>query len=187
MLAGLVFVTSSADKHREAQAILAIPLERVALDVSEVQGLDVVAVTREKARTAFHQVGRPVLVEDTSLELDALGGFPGPLVRWVEEAAGVSALARIIDAYDTRAAVARCVALVFDGAREWLGVGEVRGSIAEEPRGSNGFGWDVVFIPEWGGGRTYAEMAREEKNARSHRAQAFRALAESLRADVSEP
>lgn len=183
MLSGLAFVTSSADKHREAEAILAVPLERIALDLDEIQGLDVLTVIRAKARAAYTAVGRPVLVEDTSLELDALGGFPGPLVRWVERAAGVVALARMIDSYPSRAAVARCAALAFDGEREWLGVGTVRGAIAEQPRGGNGFGWDVVFMPEWGRGRTYAEMSAAEKNARSHRSQALRALAQSLAAE----
>jgi len=177
----LVFVTSSENKVREATAILGMSLERVALDLVEPQGLDVVAVARDKARLAYAELARPVLVEDTSLELAALGGFPGPLVRWLLEAAGPAAIARMLDGFTDRSASARCVALATDGAREWIGVGEVRGTIAPAPRGRGGFGWDVVFVPEWGGGRTYAEMAAEEKNARSHRALALRALAKDLK------
>ena len=180
MLADLVFVTSSDDKHREAQAILGLPLRRARLDLAEPQGLDVVAVARAKARAAHARLGHPVLVEDTALELAALGGFPGPLVRWLLEAAGAPAIARIVDSYPDRGARARCAALVWDGVREWLGVGEVRGVIVEGPRGTGGFGWDVVFAPEWGGGRTYAELAPEEKNARSHRALALHALRAQL-------
>ncbi len=180
---GLVFVTSSADKHREAQAILGVPIERDPLDLPEPQGLDVVAVAREKARGAHRLLGRPVLVEDTSLELAALGGFPGPLVRWLLAAAGPEAVARILDPFSDRAARARCAALIWDGKREWLGVGEVDGTIERAPRGSGGFGWDVVFAPAWGGGRTYAELSPEEKNARSHRALAFGALRRALEAD----
>jgi non-canonical purine NTP pyrophosphatase (RdgB/HAM1 family) len=180
VLPGLAFVTSSEHKHREAQAILGVKLERVALDLPEPQGLDVVAVARTKAHLAFDTLRRPVLVEDTALELDALGGFPGPLIRWLLESAGVAAIPRMLDAFPTRAARARCVALVWDGRRERTGIGAVEGEIAGEPRGRSGFGWDVVFIPAWGGGRTYAEMPPEEKNARSHRALAFRALAKKL-------
>lgn len=180
MLAGLAFVTSSEHKHREAQAILGIALERVSLDLAEPQGLDVVAVARTKARLAFEKLRRPVLVEDTSLELAALGGFPGPLIRWLLESAGVAAIPRMLDAFPSRAARARCVALAFDGERELLGVGAVDGEIAAAPRGASGFGWDVVFAPGWGGGRVYAEMTAEEKNTRSHRALAFRSLAEQL-------
>ena len=179
-LSSLAFVTSSQHKYREAEAILGLALERVAVDLPEVQGLDVVEVAREKARAAFDLLGRPVLVEDTSLELAALGGFPGPLVRWLLEAAGPAAIARMLDGFADRRARARCAALAWDGTREWLGVGEVSGTIAREAAGASGFGWDVVFLPEWGGGRSYAEMAPEEKNARSHRSLALAALRRAL-------
>jgi non-canonical purine NTP pyrophosphatase (RdgB/HAM1 family) len=178
----LVFVTSSEHKHREAQAILGMALERVALDLVEPQGLDVVEVARTKARLAYQTLHRPVLVEDTSLELAALGGFPGPLIRWLLESAGVGAIPRMLEGFDSRAARARCVALAWDGTRELAGVGAAEGEIAPAPRGRSGFGWDVVFVPAWGGGRTYAEMTAEEKNARSHRALAFRNLARKLAA-----
>ena len=180
MLRGLVFVTSSDAKHREAQEILGFPLERADLDLAEPQGLDLVTVVREKGRAAYARLGHPVLVEDTALELAALGGFPGPLVRWLLEAAGPDAIARILDPFPDRTARARCAALVWDGEREWLGLGEVSGVIVAHPRGAAGFGWDVVFAPEWGGGRTYAELAPAEKNARSHRALALGALREQL-------
>jgi non-canonical purine NTP pyrophosphatase (RdgB/HAM1 family) len=176
----IAFVTSSEHKHREAEAILGIPIERVAIDLVEPQGLDVVEVARVKAGLAWEALGRPVMVEDTSLELDALGGFPGPLVRWLLEAAGPAAIARLLDGFANRGARARCAAVVRDGAREWLGVGEVLGEIAPLPRGETGFGWDVVFQPFWGGGRTYAEMTPEEKNARSHRTLALTALHREL-------
>jgi non-canonical purine NTP pyrophosphatase (RdgB/HAM1 family) len=180
VLQGIVFVTSSTDKHREAEQILGLPLQRVDVDLTEPQGLDVVAVAREKSRVAQRLLECPVLVEDTSLELAALGGFPGPLVRWLLQAAGPEAIARILDPFPDRAAKARCAAVVWDGRREWLGVGEVPGTIASEARGVAGFGWDVVFVPEWGRGQTYAELSPEEKNARSHRALALAALRERL-------
>ena len=183
VLAGLVFVTSSPHKHREAEAILAVPLERLVLDIPEPQGLDVVAVAREKARAAYSRLGRPVLVEDTSLELVALGGFPGPLVRWLLQAAGPAAIARMLDGFHDRSARARCAAVAWDGTREWLGVGEVEGAISSEPRGRGGFGWDAVFAPAWAGGATYAELPPDEKNARSHRRLALEALTRHLTAD----
>ena len=175
-IASLAFVTSSPHKHREAEAILGVRLERVALDLEEVQGLDVVEVARSKARAAFAALDRPVLVEDTALDLAALGGFPGPLIRWLLEAAGPAAIPRMLDGFSERGATARCAAVAWDGTRERLGVGEVCGTIAARPAGKSGFGWDIVFVPSWGGGRTYAEMTPAEKNARSHRALAFAAL-----------
>lgn len=186
-LSQVVFVTSSAHKHREAEAILGFPLTRTSLDLLEPQTLDVLDVARQKARLAHSMLHEAVLVEDTSLELAALGGFPGPLVRWLLEAAGPAALARILDGFADRSAVARCVALMFDGTREWVGQGTVAGSIAGEPRGASGFGWDVVFAPEWGSGRTYAEMTSIEKNARSHRGLAFRDLRRRLKRTAPTP
>ncbi len=179
-LSQVVFVTSSVHKHQEAEAILRFPLTRTSLDLREPQTLDVFEVARQKSHLAHALLHQPVLVEDTSLELVALGGFPGPLVRWLLEAAGPAALARILDGFDDRRAIARCVALIFDGKQEWIGQGTVAGEIATEPRGASGFGWDVVFAPEWGGGRTYAEMTADEKNARSHRGLAFRDLRRRL-------
>jgi len=186
-LSQVVFVTSSVHKHREAEAILGFPLTRTWLDLDEPQTLDVLEVARHKARLAHALLHRPVLVEDTSLELLALGGFPGPLVRWLLEAAGPAALARVLDGFDDRRATARCVALMFDGEREWVGHGTVAGVITEAPRGASGFGWDVVFAPEWSGGRTYAELTPQEKNARSHRALAFRELRQRLQGSASTP
>lgn len=168
-----VFVTSNEGKFREAAAILGTPLQRVSLDIPEIQGLDVVAVARDKVRRAFQDLGVPVLVEDTSLELQSLGGFPGPMVKWLLQGAGVISLCRLAAAAGDSRAVARCAALIWDGTREFLGVGAVAGYLVSEPRGSSGFGWDAVFAPDWGGGRTYAQMPDHEKNLRSHRSLAL--------------
>lgn len=177
----LTFVTSSRDKFREAQAILGCPLERADLDLPEWQGLDVVALAQRKAREAFARLARPVLVEDTSLELAALGGFPGPLVKWLLVAAGPEALPRMLAGFPDKRALAKTAAVVFDGERAFLAVGAVPGIIVPEPRGSHGFGWDVVFAPDAADGCTYAELALEAKNRISHRAQALRALREKLK------
>lgn len=175
----LVFVTSSPNKHREAEAILGLPLERVSLDLPEWQGLDVVALAKSKAMEAFGRLGRAVLVEDTSLELVALGGFPGPLVRWLLQAAGPAVIPTMLAGFGDYRAIARTVAVVFDGQSPYLGHGEVAGRIVPEPRGHGGFGWDVVFAPE-GGEKTYAEMSPQEKNRSSHRAFALWDLRRNL-------
>lgn len=175
----LVFVTSSPHKHREAEAILGLSLERVSLDLPEWQGLDLVALAKSKAVEAFSRLRRPVLVEDTSLELVALGGFPGPLVRWLLQAAGPAAIPTMLAGFGDFRAIARTAAVVFDGQTTYLGHGQVAGRIVPEPRGQEGFGWDVVFAPE-GGKKTYAEMSSEEKNRSSHRAKAFLDLRRNL-------
>ena len=176
----LVFVTSNLGKLREAEAVLGARLEHRALDIPEIQSLDLGEVVRAKARAAYRRLGVPVLVEDTSLELAGLGGFPGPLVRWLLASVGPEGIARLVHAFGDPRAVARCLACALDGSDEVVGLGEVRGVIAERPRGRRGFGWDSVFVPDGGGGLTYAEMAPEAKNAISHRRRALEALAAAL-------
>ena len=180
MLSTIAFVTSE-HKHREAQAILGVALERVALDLPEPQGLDVAAVASTKARLAYERLRRPVLVEDTSLELEALGGFPGPLIRWLLEAAGVAAIPRLLDGFASRAAPRPLRrAGVRRRARALRGRRRRRRDRAGSRAAPPGSGGTSSSCPDWGGGRTYAEMPAEEKNARSHRALAFRELAGEL-------
>ncbi len=181
-LASLVFVTSNLGKLEEASAVLGLRLRHHALDLPELQSLDLEEVVRHKARTAFERLGTPVLVEDTSLELAGLGGFPGPLVRWMLSTVGAAGIARVAHAFADPRAVARCLTCALDGTEEVFGLGEVRGVIVESPRGSRGFGWDSVFAPDGFGGRTYAEMQPAEKNANSHRRKALMALREHLEA-----
>ena len=176
----LTFVTSSPHKRREAQQIRGFRLTTRRLHLNEIQGRDLATVARHKASEAARLLGRPVLVEDTALELHAVGGFPGPLIRWLLEAAGPQALPRLLAGFTDRGATARCIAVVRAGDFEWVGSGMVEGVIVDAARGVEGFGWDVVFAPVWGGGRTYAEMPAAEKNARSHRFLALDALRRQL-------
>jgi len=180
-LADLVFVTSNLGKLREAERVLGAKLDHQALDLVEIQSLDLEEIVRCKARTAYERIHRPVLVEDTSLELAGLAGFPGPLVRWLLVSVGPAGIARLAHAFADPRAVARCLACAFDGGDEVVGTGVVHGIIAAEPRGRKGFGWDSVFAPDDGDGLTYGEMSPTRKNATSHRKKAL----ESLRANLS--
>lgn len=174
----LVFVTSRAEKAREAER-LGFAVERLDLDLPEPQSLEPSEIVEIKARTAYRTLSRPVLVEDSGLAIGAWGGFPGALVKWVEKSAGLEALARMLDAFPDRSATAVCAIAYCDGAEVVAARGEVRGTIAREPRGTGGFGWDVLFVPE-GGDRTFAEMSAAEKDRVSHRRRAWDALAQRL-------
>ncbi len=179
----LIFVTSNLGKLREAEEVLGVKLEHSALDLPEVQSLDLEEVVRAKASAAFDRLGMPVLVEDTSLELVGMGGFPGPLVRWLLASVGPAGICRVAQTFGDPRAVVRCLACATDGSTERVGLGVVRGVIAEAPRGASGFGWDPVFIPDDGDGRSYAEMDEGEKNAISHRRRALLALRDVLTAE----
>jgi non-canonical purine NTP pyrophosphatase (RdgB/HAM1 family) len=176
----LVFVTSNRGKLQEAEAVLGRRLDHCELDLPELQTLDLEEIVRGKARTAWERLGRPVLVEDTSLELAGLGGFPGPLIRWLLVSVGPEGICRIANSFGDVRATARCLICATDGAAEVFGEGVVEGAIAPSPRGNSGFGWDSTFVPAEGGGRSYGEMSEEEKNLISHRHKAFIALRDAL-------
>jgi XTP/dITP diphosphohydrolase len=173
-----VFVTGRPEKAEEAGR-LGYRLESMPLDLAELQALDPGDVVEAKARTAYDRLSRPVVVEDSGLQIHAWQGFPGALVKWLERSAGVEALARMLDPFDRRNATATCVVAYYDGANFVSGRGEVTGSIAAAPKGSGGFGWDSVFVPE-GSSRTFAEMSGEEKDRVSHRRRAWESLAAKL-------
>jgi len=176
----LVFVTSNHRKLHEAEAVLGRTLDHCELDLPELQTLHLEEVVRAKARTAWQRLGRPVLVEDTSLELAGLGGFPGPLIRWLLASVGPEGICKISGCFDDRRATARCLICATDGTIEVFGEGVVEGTIPPSPRGGGGFGWDSAFVPSDGGGRSYGEMNEEEKNLISHRHRAFIALRKAL-------
>src|SRR5204863_7183940 len=135
-------------------------------------------------KAAFGREHEPgwVLAEDSGLEVDALGGRPGVLsARYAPE--GAPAVAKLLDeleGVEERAAryASELVLLAPDG-RELRGTGTLEGRIAHEPAGSEGFGYDPVFIPA-GEERTVAELGNDWKAERSHRARAARALVRAL-------
>ncbi|HEX4440031.1 MAG TPA: non-canonical purine NTP pyrophosphatase [Thermoanaerobaculia bacterium] len=174
----LVFVTSRAEKAKEAER-LGFVVERLDLELPEPQALDPSKIVEEKAKTAYAMLSRPVLVEDSGLSIDAWGGFPGALVKWLEKSAGVDAITRMLEPFPDRGAIAACAIAYTDGGEVVAARGETRGVIAPSPRGSNGFGWDTIFVPE-GESRTFAEMSGAEKDRLSHRRRAWEALAARL-------
>jgi XTP/dITP diphosphohydrolase len=120
-----------------------------------------------------------VLVEDTGLYVDALGGLPGALVRWFLLTIGPAGICALIPPGADRAATARSAVALCDGDDVAILVGETRGAIAAAPRGAGGFGWDPIFIPE-GASRTFAEMDLEEKFRYSMRRRALQRLRDQM-------
>lgn len=138
---------------------------------------------RLKARAVVEATGLPVLADDTGLEVEAIGGEPGVnTARFAGASAGysenVDRMLEVMAGQSERAARFRTVvALGFPDGVEVLAEGVLDGRIADEPRGSKGFGYDPIFEVD---GKTLAEMTPEEKNALSHRARAIRALVEAV-------
>lgn len=176
----LKFVTGNPNKVREARQILGIDLEQINPDgLFEIQTSELSEVVRHKAQQAYETLQCAVLVEDSSLIFSVWNGLPGALVKWFEKSVGCEGMIRMLSAYEDRSARAICQVAVYDGKEFINAQGEVSGVISSELRGGNGFGWDVIFIPD-GHTRTFAEMKAEEKNAISHRRKAFEALRDLL-------
>jgi inosine triphosphate pyrophosphatase len=172
----IVFVTGNANKLREVQAILGhvVPnLTNQAVDLPELQG-EPQDISSAKCRLAAATVKGPVLVEDTCLCFNALGGLPGPYVKWFLDKLGHDGLNKMLAAYEDKSAYALCVFSFCEGEGDTPVVfsGICEGRIVPA-RGPNTFGWDPVFEPNEGNGRTFAEMPKEEKNAISHRSRAL--------------
>jgi non-canonical purine NTP pyrophosphatase (RdgB/HAM1 family) len=170
-----VFVTGNANKHREAEAILGRPLACTPLELPELQAATTREVALAKATAAFALLSRPVIVEDAGFELTGLGGFPGPFIKYWEQLGGLASICKTADGLVDRGAVAVCVLGLCDASGARVVEGRIRGTLAREPRGANGFGWDAIFIPD-GHDRTFGEMTAAEKSAISHRRRAWDAL-----------
>jgi XTP/dITP diphosphohydrolase len=194
--ARFVLASANPDKVAEITAVLQDALEVELLprpdDVPDVveNGATLLDNARLKARALVVATGLPAVADDTGLEVDALGGAPGVYsARYAgEDVTYADNVAKLLSELDAspdhgglRTARFRTVALASfpDGSELWA-EGSVEGTIAEQAVGDGGFGYDPVFVPEEGGGRTFAVMTPDEKHAISHRGRAFRALATAL-------
>ena len=176
MFSQIKFVTGNFNKARETGVILGVPLEQVKVDgLIEIQTQNIEELVHHKCQQAYDSLKCPVLVEDSGLLFNAWDGLPGRFVKWFECAVGCEGMLKMLQTFEDRSATAVSCFAIFDGKDIKIARGEVKGSIATEIRGSNGFGWDVFFIPE-GFEKTYAEMQPEEKNSMSHRKNALEKL-----------
>lgn len=141
---------------------------------------------RLKARAIVRATGKPALADDTGLEVEALGGAPGVETAYFAGPRATDAenraklLRELRDVADRRARFVTVMLVAWPDGREVIVRGECTGRIADTERGEGGFGFDPVFVPDGGDGRTFAEMTKQEKNAVSHRGRALRALAAAL-------
>jgi len=203
----LLLATSSPNKLRELRAILAgMPVELVSLreagagEPPEVEetGATFLENARIKARAYAAWSGLAAVADDSGLEVDALGGGPGVRsARYAGEGASdrenLDKLLRELDGVppERRSARFRSAAVLADppgvapSGREWHTEAAWEGRIIDAPRGTGGFGYDPVFLPD-GWDRTSAEVDAATKDAASHRGRAFRALRPAIEAWAAE-
>ncbi len=192
----LVAATANPGKLAEIETILGglglelvprpVGLDDVVEDANTLEGN-----ARRKAIAVSEYAGAAAIADDTGLEVDALGGAPGVhSARYAGDAADpVANIAKLLDELarvgatqpSQRRARFRTVVMVrHPDGREVAAEGVVEGVIAPAERGDGGFGYDPVFVPDEGDGRSFAEMSPEEKHLISHRGRALRALAALL-------
>jgi XTP/dITP diphosphohydrolase len=181
----LLLATGNAHKVGEIAAAFGDGVQVVARD----PGVEETGATFEenallKARALAVASGELAVADDSGIEIDHLGGRPGiHSARWTAEADWIPRVLRELEGVEPAGRTCRYVcaaAAAWPDGREAVVRGTVEGRIADAPRGVGGFGYDPIVVPTEGDGRTFAEMTPEEKQAISHRARAFRALAELL-------
>jgi len=178
----LFFGTSNRSKFDEARRILApfkIDLCFLGEKGVEIQSEDIEEISKHAAKSLVQRSKVPVIVEDAGLFIDELQGFPGPYSAYVYETLGSEGILRLMQGASNRsAAFLSVVAFCGPNVEVRSFSGRVNGRIAQQCAGSRGFGFDPIFVPDKGDGRTFAEMNTEEKNRLSHRSRSFIRFAE---------
>jgi XTP/dITP diphosphohydrolase len=191
----VVLATHNAGKVAELRRILAaadVPVRLLSADEVELPDVEETGSTFAenallKARAAAAASGRACLSDDSGLEVAALGGDPGVRsARFAgrhgdDEANLRLVLARLAGVEDRRARFVCVAALVTPEGEEHTATGTLEGTLTTQPRGTNGFGYDPIFVPA-GGTETTAELSAAAKDAISHRGQAFRAIVPAVAA-----
>lgn len=174
----IYFITGSKYKFEEVKAILP-GIEQLKMDLPEIQELDPHKIIQAKLEAAFVHSNGEFIVEDTSVYMDCLEGFPGPLIKWLQQAVGNDGLVGITEKFENSRVIVKTIighAKNKDDIRFFEGT--LKGSFIR-PAGESDFGWDSIFLPD-GHDKTFAEMSLEEKNAVSMRGQAAKKLKEYL-------
>lgn len=175
-LKDLIVVTTSEGKITEINAILGTDHKVSTIDLPEIQSLDLDEVITAKAKAAYEKIKKPVLVTDVSLEIEGLNGLPGPFIKFFLKTLGSEKTVQL--ARNRRTKVTDAVA-VYDGKTLKIFKGTVYGKVIPKIKGTRGFGFDYVFIPD-GYHKTYAQMLPSLKNKISHRARALMKLKKYL-------
>lgn len=195
----VVLASHNAHKLQELQRIIGAQLpgiELVSYDGPEPveNGTSFEANALIKARAAAAHTGLPAIADDSGISVDILGGSPGIFsARWAGPAKSDAdnlnlllwQLSDVDDEHRTGSFVC-AAALVMPNGDEVVRVGTWPGTILREARGDGGFGYDPIFLPE-GETRASAELGQAEKDAQSHRARAFLALASEIASRVTTP
>ena len=176
------FVTTNIHKFQEARRVLSeykISTAMLRVGAIEIQDDKTENIAKISAIDAVNNSGLPVFVEDSGIFIEALNGFPGPYSSYVYRTVGTKGILKLMKNIKNRDAYFQAV-IAFSSPEEQpiCFHGKIKGKISLEERGTSGFGYDPIFEPSKGDGRTFAEMTTQEKNQVSHRAEALHKFAE---------
>jgi len=174
------FITGNEGKARYVAEWLGHDVPRHKIDLDELQTLNLRELITHKVKQAYSVLKTPVLVEDAQLSFTAMGGLPGPFIRWFIDELGYDGICKMLNNYNDRTAHGKICYALYDGKNMQFFEGEMHGKIAKEPRGTGGFGFDAIFIND-GFSKTRAEMTEQEYAQTSYRKIALDKLVEYLK------
>ena len=180
----VTLATGNLHKVKEVAQILSeysIEVEHVDAKVIEIQSETLEEVAKTSVVMAAEKIRGSVIVEDSGLFIESLKGFPGVYSYYIQKTIGNKGVLKLMEGVENRGAIFKSVvAYCQPGQNALTFTGEVHGKIANQERGLI-WGFDPIFIPEDGGGRTFAEMGSAEKNKISHRRKALEKFANWFR------
>jgi len=179
----IFLVTGNIHKFAEARLVLSkfdLSTAMLNMDIVEIQADTIEDVAKASVMDAVRKCRLPVIVEDAGLFIKALKGFPGPYSSYVFRTVGLKGVLKLMENLKGRRAFFESVVAFSapNGKPQKYFRGKTEGRIAEQVKGHEGFGFDPIFFPLGGKGKTFAEMSTNQKNELSHRAKALRAFAE---------
>jgi XTP/dITP diphosphohydrolase len=190
----VLFATSNKNKIIEAKAALS-PLgymvEQLIIDgifpnFIEPQTDDIEEVSKSKIQQSLELIsgtefeGYSILVEDSGLFIESLNDFPGIYSSYVQNSIGNEGILKILENISNRRAEYRAYSILYENGKYWESLGICSGKISKKIRGTHGFGYAPIFIPDTGDGRTFGEMSQLEKDSQSHRGKSLRILCDEL-------
>ncbi|MFA4640860.1 XTP/dITP diphosphatase [Pyrococcus kukulkanii] len=171
----IFFVTSNIGKVKEAKAFLeplSIEIEPLKISYPEIQADSLEDVVKFGIEWLKDRIPGYFFIEDSGLFIEALNGFPGVYSAYVYKTIGLDGILKLMENVENRKAYFRSVIGYYNG-NVHIFTGTVQGKISYDKRGTHGFGYDPIFVPD-GYEKTFAEMTTEEKNAISHRGKALK-------------
>lgn len=178
----ITIVTGNKNKLKEIISIFGndIPITNEKIDLIEIQSLDIKEICEHKVKEAYKLLQKPVVVEDTSAYLDELNGLPGPFIKFFEEQLGVGALITLANSCKSRETTIVNNLAYYDGKNLIQTQGITKGTISNEIKEGEGFGFDFCFTPS-GYNKTLSELGLEKKQEIYGRKKAIENLKEELK------